>query len=258
VTAAAPAVAARDVTRVYRMEGVEVAALRGVTLTVARGDYVAVVGPSGSGKSTLMHLLGGLDRPTGGQLAIDGRDVARMTATELAALRNSTIGFVFQSFHLLPRTSAVENVGLPLVYSGVRGPERRRRAAQMLELVGLAHLLRHRPSQLSGGEQQRVAIARALVTSPSLLLADEPTGNLDSATGAGVLALLESLNSASGVAVVLVTHDHEVAARARRQIRMRDGVVVGDAVPEAHAGSGPGGCGPGGSGSGPAAEQGRA
>ena len=224
------AVEAREVTRVYRMEGVEVAALRGVSLTVEHGDYTAILGPSGSGKSTLMHLLGGLDRPTTGLLAIGGRDVAQLGPAELATLRNQTIGFVFQSFHLLPRTSAVENVGLPLVYAGVRASARRRRAVEMLEQVGLAHRLTHRPNQLSGGEQQRVAIARALVTSPSLLLADEPTGNLDSATGAGVLALLESLNAASGVAVVLVTHDQEVAARARRQVRMRDGVVVSDSA----------------------------
>jgi putative ABC transport system ATP-binding protein len=225
-----PAVAAREVTRVYRMEGLEVPALRGVTLTVARGDYLAIAGPSGSGKSTLMHLLGGLDRPTTGQLSIDGRDVTQLSATDLAQLRNRTIGFVFQSFHLLPRTSAVDNVGMPLVYAGVRAAVRRRRATEMLDLVGLAHRLTHRPNQLSGGEQQRVAIARALVTAPSLLLADEPTGNLDSATGADVLALLESLNDSSGVAVVLVTHDHEVAARARRQIRMRDGLIVADSV----------------------------
>jgi putative ABC transport system ATP-binding protein len=231
----APAIVARDVTRVYRMEGVEVSALRGVSLTVRRGDYLAILGPSGSGKSTLMHLLGGLDRPTSGELSIDGRDVAGLTATELAHLRNRAIGFVFQSFHLLPRTSAVDNVGLPLVYSGVRASARRRRAAEMLERVGLGHRLSHRPNQLSGGEQQRVAIARALVTSPGLLLADEPTGNLDTATGAGVLTLLESLNEDSGVAVVLVTHDHEVAARARRQIRMRDGLVVADTAPASEA-----------------------
>jgi putative ABC transport system ATP-binding protein len=230
VTGPVPVVEARDVHRVYRMEGVEVPALRGVTLTVQRGDYVAIVGPSGSGKSTLMHLLGGLDRPTSGRLLIDGRDVAQLGPTDLSQLRNRTIGFVFQSFHLLPRTSAVDNVSLPLVYAGVRASVRRRRAAEMLEMVGLSHRLTHRPNQLSGGEQQRVAIARALVTSPSLLLADEPTGNLDTATGAGVLELLETLNGASGVAVVLVTHDHEVAARARRQIRMRDGLVVADSA----------------------------
>ena len=227
-TEQADAIVAREVTRTYQLDGVEVPALRGVSLTIPAGDYVAILGPSGSGKSTLMHLLGGLDRPSSGTLLLDGRDVARLSAAELAALRNQTIGFVFQAFHLLPRTSAVDNVALPLVYAGVRAGERRRQAQRMLARVGLDHRRKHRPNQLSGGEQQRVAIARALVTSPSLLLADEPTGNLDSATGAEVLALLETLNRESGVAVVLVTHDHEVAARAHRQIRMRDGLIVGD------------------------------
>ena len=220
------AVEAVDVAREYQLGGTSVPALRGVSVTIPAGDYAAILGPSGSGKSTLMHLLGGLDRPTTGTLRIAGRDVTELGATELARLRNHTIGFVFQSFHLLPRTTAVDNVALPLVYGGVRAGERRRRAADMLDRVGLGHRLRHRPNQLSGGEQQRVAIARALVTGPTLLLADEPTGNLDSATGAEVLALLETLNRESGVAVVLVTHDQEVAGRAARQIRMRDGLVV--------------------------------
>jgi len=222
----APAVEAVDVTREYQLGGVAVPALRGVSVTIRPGDYAAVLGPSGSGKSTLMHLLGGLDRPTSGTLRIAGRDVRELSATELAGLRNRTIGFVFQSFHLLARTSAVDNVALPRVYAGVRAGERRRRAEELLDRVGLGHRLRHRPGQLSGGEQQRVAIARALVTGPSLLLADEPTGNLDSATGAEVLGLLEQLNRESGVAVVVVTHDRDVAARASRQIRMRDGLVV--------------------------------
>src|SRR5947207_4044116 len=226
-----PAAEAVDLTREYQLGGVAVPALRGVSVTIPPGDYAAVLGPSGSGKSTLMHLLGGLDRPTGGTLRITGRDVRELGATELAGLRNRTIGFVFQSFHLLPRTTAVDNVALPLVYAGVRAGERRRRAEELLDRVGLGHRLRHRPGQLSGGEQQRVAIARALVTDPSLPLADEPTGNLDSATGAEVLALLEELNRESGVAVVLVTHDHEVAARARRQIRMRDGRIVAGGGP---------------------------
>jgi putative ABC transport system ATP-binding protein len=215
-----------------------VPALRGVSLTVQPGDYLAVVGTSGSGKSTLMHLLGGLDRPTAGTLLIGGRDVATLSPTEMARLRNETIGFVFQSFHLLPRTTAQDNVALPLVYRGIGRRERRERAAAMLERVGLGHRIGHRPNQMSGGEQQRVAIARALVTGPSVLLADEPTGNLDSVTGQSVLALLESLN-AEGVAVVVVTHDRDVAARARRQIVMRDGLIVPDAAAPPSAAAAP-------------------
>jgi len=221
-----PAVEAVDVSRVYELDGVSVPALRGVSLTVAPGDYLAIVGPSGSGKSTLMHLMGGLDRPTSGQLKIGGQDVVRLGAHEMARLRNETVGFVFQAFHLLPRTSALENVALPLVYRGMGRAARRQRAAEALDRVGLAHRARHRPNQLSGGEQQRVAIARALVTAPAVLLADEPTGNLDTATGRAVLDLLESLNALRGVALVLVTHDREVSARARRQVEMRDGVIV--------------------------------
>jgi putative ABC transport system ATP-binding protein len=229
---AAPAIEAEDVRREYALDGVTVPALRGVSFTIGRSDYVAVVGPSGSGKSTLMHLLGGLDRPSGGRLRIDGRDVAELNPTELARLRNETIGFVFQSFHLLARTSAVDNVALPLVYRGLNARARRERAREMLVKVGLEHRLDHRPNQLSGGEQQRVAIARALVTDPTVLLADEPTGNLDTATGQSVLALLERLNADEGVALVLVTHDREVAARARRQIAMRDGVIESDSRSE--------------------------
>ncbi|MEH1167164.1 ABC transporter ATP-binding protein [Micromonospora sp. CPCC 205539] len=225
-----PAIEAVDVSRTYQLDGLSVEALRGVSLTVAPGDYVALVGPSGSGKSTLMHLLGGLDRPTGGRLVIGGRDVNALSPPEMATLRNETIGFVFQAFHLLARTSAVDNVALPLVYRGVPARQRRERAAAMLGRVGLGHRLDHRPNQMSGGEQQRVAIARALVTEPTVLLADEPTGNLDSVTGAAVLELLERLNAESGVALVMVTHDQEVAARARRRITMRDGEVVADSA----------------------------
>ena len=225
-----PAVEAVDVWRTYELDGVSVSALRGVSLTIDQGEYVAVIGPSGSGKSTLMHLLGGLDRPSGGRLVIGGRDVTTMTAPELATLRNETIGFVFQAFHLLARTSAVDNVALPLVYRGVSARQRRERAAAMLGRVGLGHRLHHRPNQLSGGEQQRVAIARALVTEPAVLLADEPTGNLDSATGEAVLELLEQLNAESGVALVMVTHDQEVAARAHRRIAVRDGLIRSDSL----------------------------
>jgi putative ABC transport system ATP-binding protein len=253
-----PAIVATDVTRTYELDGVSVPALRGVSLTVERADYLAIVGSSGSGKSTLMHLLGGLDRPTSGLLVIGGRDVSTLSPPEMARLRNETIGFVFQSFHLLTRTSALDNVALPLVYRGVGRRERRARAAEMLDRVGLAHRMDHRPNQMSGGEQQRVAVARALVTGPEVLLADEPTGNLDTVTGQSVLALLESLN-ADGVAVVLVTHDRDVAARAARQIVMRDGVIIdpapdgaasggADVGDQALSGSGSGGSGSGGPG----------
>jgi putative ABC transport system ATP-binding protein len=222
------ALQAVDVRRSYRLDGVAVDALRGVSLRIDPGEYVAVVGPSGSGKSTLMHLLGCLDRPTGGALRIGGRDVATLSDGELAELRNRTVGFVFQSFALLSRTSALDNVGLPLVYRGLRRAQRRERAAAALEAVGLAHRLGHRPGQLSGGEQQRVAIARALVTEPAVLLADEPTGNLDTRSGQDVLGLLGRLNAQRGVAVVVVTHDPTVAAAARRRVRLRDGLVESD------------------------------
>ncbi len=232
---AAPALEAVDVTRTYELEGVVVEALRGVSLAVQPGEYAAVIGPSGSGKSTLMHLFGCLDRPTSGILRVDGRDVTSLDDTELAELRNAAIGFVFQSFQLLSRTSAVDNVSLPLVYRGVGRRERRRRAIEALEAVGLGHRLTHRPAQLSGGEQQRVAIARALVGDPRLLLADEPTGNLDTVNGAEVMGILERLNAEQGVAVVLVTHDADIAARARRQVRMRDGLIESDTLSTAGA-----------------------
>ena len=220
-----PAVEAVDVRRSYHLDGVSVDALRGVSLRIDAGEYVAVVGPSGSGKSTLMHLLGCLDRPTSGVLRVGDRDVATLGDGELAGLRNRTIGFVFQSFQLLGRTTALDNVALPLVYRGVRRAERRERAEAALTAVGLGHRLGHRPGQLSGGEQQRVAIARALVGEPGLLLADEPTGNLDTGSGAEIMALLDGLVRDRGVAVVVVTHDPEVAAMARRRVRMRDGLI---------------------------------
>jgi putative ABC transport system ATP-binding protein len=213
------------VTRSYQLGDSTVQALGGVSVRVAAGDYLAVVGPSGSGKSTLMHLLGALDRPSTGTLRVGGRDVAGMGQDELARARNETIGFVFQAFQLLPRTSAVDNVAMPLVYRGIRRAERRRRAEAALAAVGMAHRLGHFPNQLSGGEQQRVAIARALVGDPRVILADEPTGNLDSVRGAEVMELLEGLNAERGVALVVVTHDLELAARARRRLHMRDGLA---------------------------------
>ncbi|HSK27431.1 MAG TPA: ABC transporter ATP-binding protein [Jiangellales bacterium] len=228
MSAPVPAFEAIGVTRSYRMEGVSVDALRGVDLRIDPGEMVAVIGPSGSGKSTLMNVLGCLDRPTLGTVRVDGHDVSTLSDTELARLRNRTIGFVFQSFQLLQRTSAVDNVALPLVYRGVRRPERKVMAREALESVGLGHRLDHRPAQLSGGEQQRVAIARALVGGPRVLLADEPTGNLDSRTSEDVMAIFERLNADLGVAVVLVTHEAEVAAHARRRIAVRDGLIEHD------------------------------
>jgi putative ABC transport system ATP-binding protein len=222
-----PVVEARGITKVYRMEGVEVRALDGVDMAVAHGDSLAIMGPSGSGKSTLLGLLGGLDRPTSGSLAFEGRDVASLDDDELARVRNQVVGFVFQNFQLLPRTSALGNVGLPLVYRGLGRAERRRRATEALEAVGLAQRLQHRPSQLSGGEQQRVAIARALAAEPAMLLADEPTGNLDSRSGDEVLELLARLRAERGVAVVVVTHDASVAARLDHTLLVRDGRLEG-------------------------------
>ena len=227
MTAALEAV---DVTRTYKMDGVEVQALKGVSVTIEQGEYAAILGPSGSGKSTLMHLLGALDRPSGGVLKISGRDIAKLSDTELAELRNKHIGFVFQSFHLMARTSATDNVGLPLMYRGLSRAARRRKAVEALVKVGLGHRLDHRPSQMSGGEQQRVAIARALVGDPQLVLADEPTGNLDTRTGHEVMDLLEQLNAEQGVAIILVTHEPDVAERARRQIHIRDGLIERDVL----------------------------
>lgn len=225
-----PALEVVDVTRTYEMGGTLVQALRGVSLRIDAGEFVAIVGPSGSGKTTLMNLLGCLDRPTSGQLRVDGVDATSLGDHGLATLRNSAVGFVFQSFQLLSRTSAVENVALPLIYRGLARRERRVRAEAALQAVGLGERMRHRPTQLSGGEQQRVAIARALVGQPRLLLADEPTGNLDSVTGAEVLHLFARLHDEQQVAVVLVTHDRDVAARADRQIRMRDGRIESDSA----------------------------
>ena len=217
----------RDITKVYVMGEEKVHALSGVTLGVERGEYVAIMGPSGSGKSTLMNLIGCLDTPTSGSYVLNGREVARMTDDELAAIRNQEIGFVFQTFNLLPRTTAVQQVELPLVYSGLPRRERRDRAVRALEAVGLGDRMTHHPNEMSGGQRQRVAVARALVNNPSILLADEPTGNLDSATGAEIMALFDDLNS-RGNTIVLVTHEEDIAAHARRIVRLLDGKVRDD------------------------------
>jgi len=215
--------------RRYRMGNTEIHALRGVDLVVRQGEYVAIMGPSGCGKSTLMNLLGCLDTPDEGRYRLGGRPVSELSDRELAGVRNRDIGFVFQAFALLPRQSALANVEMPLVYAGVAAAERRRRAREALAQVGLADRALHRPAELSGGQRQRVAIARALVTAPKLLLADEPTGNLDSVTGGEILALFDDLHRA-GNTLVLVTHEAEVAARAGRTILLRDGLVVSDTL----------------------------
>jgi putative ABC transport system ATP-binding protein len=218
-------VRAMGLTRRYKMGDAFVDALRGVDLTVQRGEFVALVGPSGSGKSTVLNLIGGLDRPTSGQVWIDGVELSATDERALTRHRREHVGFVFQTFNLLPRLTAEENVALPLMFSGVPHEERLSRARALLQRVGLSHRLTHRPSQLSGGEQQRVAIARALVGQPALLLADEPTGNLDTTTGAEIMALLQKLNQEGDLTLLVVTHDPEVAAFADRVVTLRDGRV---------------------------------
>lgn len=222
-----PMIQVTDLQKTYVMGEEEVRALAGVTLGIDRGEHVAVIGPSGSGKSTLMNILGGLDRPTAGGYAFESEPVARFDDDQLAGFRNRRIGFVFQSFQLLPRLSAIQNVELPMIYGGVDPAERRERAAALLDRVGLGTRMDHKPTQMSGGQQQRVAIARALANQPDLLLADEPTGALDQATGQEVLALFDELNR-QGLTLCVVTHDGDVAARAKRRIAFRDGLVVSD------------------------------
>ena len=232
-----PVIRIARLSRDYALGGETVHALRNLSLRVEQNEYVAIMGPSGSGKSTLMNLLGCLDTPSEGEYWLHGLLVSGMSDTELAHVRNRKIGFIFQTFNLLPRATALRNVELPLLYAGARAAERRQRAEGALERVGLADRLRHRPNELSGGQRQRVAIARALVTEPSLLLADEPTGNLDSRTGAEILSLFEELSS-EGQTIVVVTHDQDVAARARRRIVLRDGEIAADeattGLPAAH------------------------
>jgi len=216
-----------DVTKVYHMGDVDVHALRGVSITVDEGDLVAVMGASGSGKSTIMNIVGCLDRPTTGRYLLAGEEVSKLDRYALAKRRNRTLGFVFQSFNLLPRTSALDNVELPLLYAGMRTKERHERARAALERVGLGDRVNHHPNQMSGGQQQRVAIARALVANPKVILADEPTGNLDSATSEGVIATFQELRD-SGITVVLVTHEPDIASHAARVITMKDGRVLSD------------------------------
>jgi putative ABC transport system ATP-binding protein len=223
-------IAIRNLVKTYVVGEVEVRALRGVSLDVARGEFLAVTGPSGSGKSTLMHILGCLDRPTSGQYLLDEQDVSKMSKDELAEIRNGKIGFVFQGFNLLSRTSALDNVELPLLYRGgkMKSAERHRLAMEALTAVGLAERADHHPNQLSGGQQQRVAIARALITKPSILLADEPTGNLDTRTSIEVMGIFQRLNIETGITVLLITHEHDIAEYGSRIISCRDGLIVSD------------------------------
>jgi len=225
-----PVISVHDITKTYDVGEVKVHALRGVSVDINEGEFVAATGPSGSGKSTFMHILGCLDRPTTGQYLLDGRDVAKLKKDELAEVRNRKIGFVFQGFNLLARTSALDNVELPLLYShqAIKTKERHKRAQESLTLVGLGQRMDHHPNQLSGGQQQRVAIARGLINRPTLLLADEPTGNLDSRTSVEVMGIFQKLNKENGITVLLITHEHDIAEYATRVVTFRDGRVVKD------------------------------
>jgi putative ABC transport system ATP-binding protein len=222
-----PLIRIQNLTREYQIGDERILALRGVTLDIVRNEYVAIMGPSGSGKSTMMNLLGCLDTPTGGEYWLNGQEVSRLSDDQLARVRNREIGFVFQTFNLLPRATALHNVELPLVYAGARGRERRERSAAALARVGLEHRMEHRPNELSGGQRQRVAIARALVNNPSILLADEPTGNLDSVTSEEIMRVFGDLHAA-GQTVIMVTHEPDIAARAERVVVLRDGRVESD------------------------------
>lgn len=223
-----PLIEVENVRKVYKMDGVEFEALKGVSFTVEKEEFVIIMGPSGSGKSALMHILGALDVPTSGKYILNGKDITSMTRDELARVRNTNIGFIFQGFNLLPRMSALENVELPMLYAGLPAGERRAKAKQSLDLAGLLEWADHRPNQLSGGQQQRVAIARALVNDAPLLLADEPTGNLDSKTGVQVMETLTYLNSERGITIVLVTHDSGIARYGKRIVRVLDGMISSD------------------------------
>lgn len=220
-----PILELQRVSKIYKMDGVSFTALSDISLKVKTGEFMAIMGPSGSGKSTLMHFVGCLDKPTSGHALVDGQDTSRLSENELAELRNQKVGFVFQQFNLLRRTSALANVELPLIYAGIKGSERKNRAKKQLEEVGLGDKLTNFPSQLSGGEQQRVAIARALVNHPAIILADEPTGNLDSTSGTEIMEILKKLNR-EGKTVILVTHEKDIAAYAKRIVRIADGKII--------------------------------
>ena len=223
-----PLVDLRDIHKSFKLGSESIEILHGINLTVEKGEFVAMMGPSGSGKSTTMNILGCLDKPTSGQYFLDGKDVSKLNRDQLAAIRNSTIGFVFQGFNLLQRTSALENVELPMLYAGIGARERHRRAKEALTRMGLENRMTHEPSQLSGGQQQRVAIARGIVNKAPILMADEPTGNLDSKTSDEIMRLFQKLNDDEGITIILVTHEPDVAAFAKRQLVFRDGMILED------------------------------
>lgn len=219
----------KDVKKIYRMGEVAVQALKGININVQKGEFLSIMGPSGCGKSTLMHILGCLDKPTSGHVLLDNVDIGDMDDNNLAEIRNKKVGFVFQTFNLLPKLNAIENVELPLIYAGVKLEERRKRALDLLEIVGLKERAEHRPTELSGGQSQRVAIARALINNPTLVLADEPTGNLDSKSGEEIIELFKELNG-RGITLIIVTHDQEIANHSKRILRLKDGLVLSDEI----------------------------